>query len=86
MRLDQITAREKGAPGHLPSVAGDGPEQRRRVADLLSAWWNPGQCGAYNITSGWGLDKDIAEDVITYVRWRRGWAASVPHVLERQHY
>jgi hypothetical protein len=39
--------------------------QSRRVADFLLAWWNAGSCGSFDITTAWGLDDAIVEDVIT---------------------
>ncbi len=51
LRLLQIAVRDTG--------------QSRRVADFLLAWWNAGSCGGYDITTAWGLDDNIVQDVIT---------------------
>lgn len=39
--------------------------QSRRVADFLLAWWNAGQCGSFDLTTLWGVDDVIAEDMVT---------------------
>jgi hypothetical protein len=39
--------------------------QSRRVADFLLAWWNAGECGAFDLTTLWGIDDVIAQDMIT---------------------
>jgi hypothetical protein len=31
----------------------------------MLAWWNAGSCGSFDITTAWGLDSSIADDVIT---------------------
>jgi hypothetical protein len=35
------------------------------VADVLLAWWNPAQCGGFDLTTMWGCDEAIVEDMIT---------------------
>lgn len=39
--------------------------QSRRVADFLLAWWNARQCGSFDLTTLWGVDDVIAEDMVT---------------------
>jgi len=63
MRPEQMTPAEKQALENLLKHAQGDTHQSRRVADFLLAWWNPSECGKYDITTGWGLDEDIAEDL-----------------------
>lgn len=39
--------------------------QGRRVADFLLAWWNPGRCGSFDLTTLWAVDDQIREDMTT---------------------
>lgn len=68
MRPEQMQPAEKQALENLLEIAAGNTGQSRRVADFLLAWWNPASCGSYDITSGWGLDEDIAQDVCTVFR------------------
>ena len=61
----KVSAREHEALLRLLEVAAGNSGQSRMVADFLLAWWNAGSCGAYGITTAWGLDEVLAEDVIT---------------------
>lgn len=38
--------------------------QSRRVADFLLAWWNPTNCGRFDMLDTWALDGEIADDVV----------------------
>lgn len=58
--LDQA---ERAALDRLITVALRGTGQSRIAADFLLAWWNSSECGAFNPTALWGLDKDISDDV-----------------------
>lgn len=44
------------------------PHQSRHVADFLLAWWNAGESDAYPITTAWGVDDEIADDMVTVFR------------------
>ncbi|WP_043285882.1 DUF7673 family protein [Paraburkholderia oxyphila] len=59
---------EKQALERLLKIAQGDTGQSRRVADFLLAWWNPASCGSYDLTTAWGMDDDIVEDVITVFR------------------
>jgi len=48
-------------PGGFPGRA----DQFSVRADFLPACWNSGRCGAFDLTSLWALDADIATDVTT---------------------
>ncbi|MFP3709295.1 hypothetical protein SB783_35350 [Paraburkholderia sp. SIMBA_009] len=63
-----ILDNERKALERLLDIARGDTGQSRRVADFLLAWWNPANCGSYDITTGWGLDEDIANDVCTVFR------------------
>lgn len=56
---------EKEALERLIAIAQRNTGQSRRVADFLLAWWNPAECGGFDITTLWGLDTPIVEDATT---------------------
>lgn len=39
--------------------------QARRVADFLLAWWNPDECGRFDLRDAWNLDDEIVADIET---------------------
>ncbi len=49
----------------LIEVAKSDTGQSRKVADFLLAWWNAGDCGGFDLTTLWQVDKAIADDMIT---------------------
>ena len=68
MRPDQILPAERQALENLLAHAQGDTGQSRRIADFLLAWWNPSACGKYDMTTGWGLDEEIAEDMCVVFR------------------
>ncbi|WP_250504692.1 hypothetical protein [Caballeronia sp. AZ7_KS35] len=60
-----VTDKDREALERLLKIARGDTGQSRRVADFLLAWWNAGQCGGFDITTAWGLDAAIVEDVVT---------------------
>nr|WP_254926322.1 hypothetical protein [Bordetella genomosp. 11] len=38
--------------------------QSKRVADFLLAWWNATSCGGFDLTDLWGVDHEIADDMM----------------------
>jgi hypothetical protein len=52
----------------LIKIARGDPGRSRRVADFLLAWWNPGTCGALDLTNPWAVDAAIANDMVGVVR------------------
>jgi len=68
MRPDQMSPAEKQALENLLKIAQGDTGQSRRVADFLLAWWNAGQCGSYDLTTAWGLDDNIMEEVCVVFR------------------
>jgi len=61
----KVNPNEHEAMQRLLSIAQRDTGQSRRVADFLLAWWNAGSCGGFDITTAWGLDDTIIEDIIT---------------------
>ncbi len=61
----KVTTKEHEALLRLLEVASGDTGQSRRIADVLLAWWNSGSCGSYDLTTAWGLDDVLVEDVVT---------------------
>jgi hypothetical protein len=57
------TADELAALRRLIDIAKSDTGQSRRVADFLLAWWNAGSCGGFDLTTLWGVDSAIADDM-----------------------
>lgn len=68
MQPEQMLPAEKQALENLLRIAQGDTGQSRRVADFLLAWWNAGQCGSYDLTTGWAVDEAIAEDMCVVFR------------------
>lgn len=60
-----LSPAEGEALTRLISIAKRDTGQSRRVADFLLAWWNAGSCGAFDLTTIWGVDSEIAADMVT---------------------
>lgn len=54
---------EQAALERLIRIAQGDTGQSRRVADFLLAWWNAGECGAFDLTNLWGVDTKIVADM-----------------------
>jgi hypothetical protein len=63
-RHAKVRADEDEALKRLLAIAATDTGQARRIADFLLAWWNSGNCGGFDITTAWGLDDALVEDVI----------------------
>lgn len=59
------TDAELDALRRLIQIAKSDTGQSRRVADFLLAWWNAGSCGSFDLTTLWGVDRAIADDMVT---------------------
>jgi hypothetical protein len=59
-----VRPEEAAALSRLIRIAQGDSGQSRRVADFLLAWWNAGSCGDFDLTTLWGLDSDIAADMV----------------------
>ncbi len=64
-----MTETEKQALERLIAHAMSDTDQSRRAADFLLAWWNAAQCGGFELTTLWGVDDAIAEDMVTVFAW-----------------
>lgn len=60
-----MTQEEKAALDRLITIAYSDTGQSRKVADFLLAWWNAADCGAFDLTTLWAVDKEIAHDMTT---------------------
>lgn len=56
---------ERAAIQRLIAIARSDTGQSRRVADFLLAWWNADSCGGFDLTHLWGVDRAVAEDIVT---------------------
>jgi ParB/RepB/Spo0J family partition protein len=41
--------------------------QSKRVADFLLAWWNATSCGGFDLSDLWGVDIEIADDMVEVI-------------------
>lgn len=55
---------ETAALKRLIVIAQGDTGQSRRIADFLLAWWNAGTCGAFDLTTLWGVDVGISRDMV----------------------
>lgn len=60
-----MTSAEKNALERLIAIAKRDTGQSRRVACFLLAWWNAANCGGFDLTDLWGVDQEIAHDMVT---------------------
>ncbi|MEX3816570.1 hypothetical protein AB3X96_41640 [Paraburkholderia sp. BR13439] len=68
MQPVQMAPAERAALERLVEHARGDTGQSRRVADFLLAWWNAGQCGSYDLTTAWGVDDTIMDDMCVVFR------------------
>lgn len=64
-----MNPQEQAALERLIKVAKSDTGQSRRVADFLLAWWNAGSCGSFDLTTMWGCDHAIVEDMAAVFRF-----------------
>jgi hypothetical protein len=62
--MADLSENESAALRRLIDHAKRDTGQSRRVADFLLAWWNPGQCGGFDLTTMWGCDEAIVDDMV----------------------
>ena len=53
----------------LVGIAKSDTGQSGRVASFLLAWWNAATCGSFDLTDIWAVDAEIADDMITVLRF-----------------
>lgn len=54
----------KAALERLIQIAQSDTGQSRIVANFLLAWWNAAECGGFDLTDVWGVDRSIAADML----------------------
>lgn len=61
--------RKKGTDAltRLITVAKRDTGQSKRVADFLLSWWNATSCGGFDLTDLWGVDVEIADDMLAVI-------------------
>jgi len=60
-----ISVREQAALERLIKIAQAGTGQSRMTAEFLLSWWNAAKCGGFDLTTLWGVDTEIAADMVT---------------------
>jgi len=55
-------------PERLVVIAQSDTGQSRRVANFLLAWWNAADCGGFDLTDLWMVDRAIAADIFSVAR------------------
>ena len=60
-----ISARQQAALERLIKIAQSDTGQSRMTAEFLLSWWNASNCGGFNLTTLWGVDTQIAADMVT---------------------
>jgi hypothetical protein len=60
-----ISARQKAALERLIRIAQGDTGQSRMTAEFLLSWWNTANCGGFDLTTIWGVDTEIAADMVT---------------------
>jgi hypothetical protein len=59
----EMTPDQRAALERLIALAEQDGVQARVVADFLLAWWNAEECGGFDLTRLWRLDKSVKHDV-----------------------
>lgn len=63
--IPKLNPRQRNALERLIGIAQSGAGQSRKVANFLLAWWNAQECGGFDLTDVWNLERAIAEDMLT---------------------
>jgi len=58
------TCESQAALQRLIAIARTDTGQARIVANFLLAWWNAAECGGFDLTDVWGVDTEIALDML----------------------
>ncbi|CAO3876334.1 hypothetical protein LJR001_000787 [Achromobacter mucicolens] len=62
-----LRKKETDALTRLISIAKRDTGQSHRVAGFLLSWWNATSCGGFDLTDFWGVDTEIADDMLTVI-------------------
>lgn len=60
-----LPEKHKAALERLLAIAKSDTGQSRRCANFLLAWWNAADNGGFDLTDLWGVDHEIAMDMVT---------------------
>jgi hypothetical protein len=60
-----ISSRQRAALERLIKIAQAHSGQSRMTAEFLLSWWNASNCGGFDLTTLWGVDPQIADDMVT---------------------
>jgi hypothetical protein len=60
-----ISGRQQAALERLIKIAQADTGQGRMTAEFLLSWWNAANCGGFDLTTLWGVDREIAADMVT---------------------
>lgn len=60
-----MNEQEQAALERLIEVARGDTGQSARCANFLLAWWNATNCGGFDFTDFWMVDRQIADDMLT---------------------
>ena len=61
---EPFTQDEQASLERLLQIAKSDTGQSKKVANFLLAWWNATNCGGFDLTDLWGLDDEIATDML----------------------
>ena len=61
--------REKAALERLIRISQAATGQGRMTATFLLSWWNAPNFGGFDLTTLWGVDPEIAADMVTVFSW-----------------
>jgi hypothetical protein len=61
----RISIRHQLALERLITIAMAGTGQGRMTAEFLLSWWNARNFGGFDLTTLWGVDPEIAADMVT---------------------
>jgi len=61
---NNLPDKSRAALERLIEIAQSDTGQSRIVANFLLAWWNAQECGGFDLAEVWGVDTDIALDML----------------------
>jgi hypothetical protein len=60
----RVSIRQRTALERLITIAQADTGQSRMTAEFLLSWWNASNCGGFDLTTLWGVDTEIAADMV----------------------
>jgi hypothetical protein len=67
-RPEPMSEGEAAAIRNLIRIAESDTGQSRRCASFLLSWWNAAECGGFDLTDLWGVDTQVASNMLTVIR------------------